>query len=115
MGIHILSKDIILVTLPKDAQLGCELSSINEIACSDQGHHVIIDFSQIEIITSESLNSLILLDRLLTDKGYKLILCAVPAQLKQVFWRTGLESLFQFAPDEMSALQFVRHDLYLYG
>jgi anti-anti-sigma regulatory factor len=115
MGIQNLSKDVLLVTLSKEPQLSGELSAINEVACSDHGHHVIIDFSQTETITSESINSLIILERLLADLGYKLILCAVPAQLKRVFWRTGLESLFQFAPDELTALRSIRHGLYLYG
>jgi anti-anti-sigma regulatory factor len=115
MDIQNLSKDVLLVTLSQEPHLSGEIIAINEAACADRGHHFIIDFSKTKIVTSESINSLIIMERQLADLGYKLILCAVPAQLKRVFWRTGLESLFQFAPDELTALQFIRHSLYLYG
>ncbi len=115
MGIQNLSKDVILITLPKEPQLCDELKIVSENACSGCVSDVIVDFSQTGILTSESINDLIVLERLLTIHGCRLILCSVPLHVRRVFTRTGLEALFEFVDDEYAALQTIRQSYQYYG
>ncbi len=115
MGIQNLSDNILLATLPEQPHLGNELDAINKIVSEGCDRNVIIDFYQVKMLTSESICSLIILERLLSGLGHKLVLCNVPAEIKQIFTRTGLEPSFEFADDDYTALQSIRSSSYLYG
>jgi len=67
MGIEYLSENVLLVCLPKEPQLSDELVTVNEIVSDGCARDVIIDFSIVELLTSESISSLIILERLLTS------------------------------------------------
>lgn len=80
----------------------------NEIVSNGCSCDVIIDFSSIELLTSEGISSLIILERLLNSLGHRIVLCAVPSNIRQILERTGIQPLFEFANDEFAALQSVR-------
>ena len=107
MGIERLPEDVLFVCL-EEPQLRHELVTVNEIVSHGCSCDVIIDFSGIDLITSESISSLIILERLLNSFGHKIVLCAVPSNIRQILERTGIQPLFEFSDDEFSALQFVR-------
>lgn len=65
---------------------------------------VVIDLHEITALTSSHLSLLLKLRRALIEKGQSLILCNVPAVLWGVFLVTGLDTVFQFAADVMTAL-----------
>jgi anti-sigma B factor antagonist len=69
---------------------------------------VLVDFSQVQVLTSEALCRLMILDRLLRGSGCMLILCNVSSEIKHVFIRTGLVTIFEFAEDELAALRRIR-------
>ncbi|MHC4703174.1 MAG: hypothetical protein ACYTFQ_21625, partial [Planctomycetota bacterium] len=69
MGIRNLSEDVLLVTLPQQPQQSDELDTINTMLSETIDHDVVIDFSQVEILTSESLCGLLILSRLLEGAG----------------------------------------------
>ncbi len=115
MGIQNVSVDVLLVTLPKGSHLDDEIETVNGIVSEDCEHDVIIDFSRVEMLTSESICSLMILNKYLSGFGHQLVLYSVPSEIQHIFSRTGLEVLFTFADDEYDALQTVRRASCLYG
>ncbi len=107
MEIEHLPENVLFVCL-QESQLKNELITVNEILSNGCTCDVIIDFSSVEMLTSEGISSLIILERLLNSLGHKIILCAVSSYNLQVLERTGIQPLFEFASDEFSALQSIR-------
>ncbi|MHC4534018.1 MAG: STAS domain-containing protein [Planctomycetota bacterium] len=107
MEIEHLPENVLLVCL-QEPQLRNELITVNEILSNECTCDVIIDFSSVELLTSEGISSLIILERLLNSLGHKIILCAVSSNNLQVLERTGIQPLFEFASDEFTALQSIR-------
>jgi anti-anti-sigma regulatory factor len=107
MEIEHLPENVLFVCL-QEAQLRNELITVNEILSNGCACDVIIDFSSVEMLTSEGISSLIILERLLNSLGHKIILCAVSSNNLQVLERTGIQPLFEFASDEFAALQSIR-------
>jgi anti-anti-sigma regulatory factor len=110
MEIEYLPENILFICL-QEPQLRTELIAVNEILSNECTCDVIVDFSGIELMTSEGISSLIILERLLNSYGHKIILCAVSSNNRQVLERTGIEPLFEFASDESSALESIRATL----
>ena len=104
MEIKYLPENILFVYLD-EAQLRNELVAVNEILSNGCTNDVIIDFSRIELLTSEGISSMIILERLLNGCGHKIILCGVSANNRQVLERTGIEPLFEFCKDEFEAVE----------
>jgi len=107
MRIEHLPENVLFVCL-QEPQLRDELVTVNEIVRDGYTCDVIIDFSSVELLTSEGISSLIILKRLLNSLGHKCILCDVSSKIRQILERTGLQPLFEFAHDEFAALQSVR-------
>ena len=104
MEIEHLPENVLFVFL-QEPQLRHELISVNEMLSDGCTCDLIIDFSNVELMTSEGISSLIILERLLKSYGHKIILCAVSSNNKQILERTGIQPLFEFADDESAALQ----------
>ena len=107
MEIEHLPENVLFICL-QEPQLRNELVSVNEILSNGSPCDVIIDFSGVELLTSEGISSLIILERLLNSLGHKTILCAVSSNILEVLERTGIQPLFEFASDEFAALQSIR-------
>ena len=104
MGIQNWSEDIILVDLPQEPELGDELKTATE-AVRDRGDcEVVVDFSNVDIITSSSLSKLLKLRKLLSDCGHRLIFCSVAPATKGIFTITGLDGIFEMVDDKFVAL-----------
>jgi len=104
MGIQNWSEDIILVDLPQEPDLGDELKTATE-AVRDRGDcEVVIDFSNVDIITSSSLSKLLKLRKLLGDCGHRLVFCSVAPATKGIFTITGLDGIFEIVDDKFVAL-----------
>jgi anti-anti-sigma factor len=104
MGIENVGEGIILVTLPAEPRITEELKNINEIVSSKNDRDVIIDFSNVEIITSFSISNLMILRTLLREHGHQLVLCNVKVPTKCIFTVAGLDGVFEFAEDKEAAL-----------
>jgi len=109
MGIRNISKDVLFVNLPEEPHLGDELENVNEIASNRRDCDVVIDFSEVEMLTSASICNLMILNKLLSGIGRQLILCNVSFPTKCIFTLTGLKSSFKFANDKLSALESIRN------
>jgi anti-anti-sigma regulatory factor len=107
MGIENLSKDALLVTLPKAPQLSDELGDVNEMVSNKCDFDVVIDFARVEVLTSENICNLMILNNLLSGLGHKLVLCSVSFPNRCIFKVTGLEAVFEFADDKSAALESI--------
>ena len=114
MGIENFLEDVLLVTLPKEPHSGDELGDLTEIASEGCTRDVIVDFSQVVMLTSQSLCALMILDKYIGSAGHQMVFCNMSPEIKHIFKRTGLVGVFTFADDEYSALQSVRRCSCLY-
>jgi len=108
MGIKNSLRDVIVVDLPEQPQYGDELEEVNGLLSETVDRDVVIDFANVQMLTSETICGLMILERLLRGAGRQLVLCSLPSAIKQIFVRTGLVSIFQFADDELMALSYLR-------
>lgn len=114
MKIENLTENVLFVTLPEQPQQGAELTKINELLCGDFGCDLVVDFSKVQVLTSDTLAGLATVDRVLREFGRLLVLCNVSSEVERVFEQTGLSRLFEFARDELAALQHIRSESCLY-
>ena len=103
MGIQNWSEDIILVDLHREPQMGDELKTTIDIVHDRGDCDVILDFSNVDIITSPSLSKLLKLRKLLDDCGHRLVFCSIPAFTRNAFKVTGLDGFFEVVDDRSAA------------
>jgi anti-anti-sigma factor len=107
LAIQAIQKNIMNVTLPGEPQISDELKIVMEMVHSKGDFDVVSDFSHVDILTSSSISALLRLSKLLGDCGHQLVLHSVSGPTKSIFTATGLDGVFEFADDELSALQFL--------
>lgn len=66
---------------------------------------ILLNFSNVEFLSSAALGKLITLNRKLQGVRGKLVLCGISREIREVFEITRLDRLFTIMPDEQSALQ----------
>jgi anti-sigma B factor antagonist len=66
---------------------------------------VLLNFKNVEFLSSAALGKLITLNRKLQSAGGKLVLCEIDPQIYEVFEITKLNKLFTIHKDEQGALQ----------
>ena len=104
MGIQNWSDDIVVVDLPAEPQLGEELKNVISIARERGDCEVVLDFSEVDIVTSSSLSKLLKLRKLLGDCGQKMIMSNVAPATKGIFTVTGIDTVFDIVDDKFIAL-----------
>jgi anti-sigma B factor antagonist len=67
-------------------------------------HFLLLDFSSVKFLSSQTLGMLLKLHKKLTDKKGWLGICGLRKELYKVFKLTRLDKLFNFYPDEQEAL-----------
>lgn len=70
--------------------------------------HIVLNFSSVTYLNSSHLASLLRLRKRVAEGGGLLVLCAMNDNLRDVLHHTGLDRIFQFAPDTMTALASVQ-------
>lgn len=109
MSIENVSQDIILIDLPHDgASRADELKLVNEMVSKKNDSHVIVDFSNVEIINSWNISNLLILHDLLKESGHQLILCGIATVTRCIFVVAGLSDIFVFADDRAAAIEAIR-------
>ncbi len=104
MGIQNWSDNIILVNLEKEPQMGEELQIVTGMVSKNGGCNVVVDFAEIDIITSSSIAKLLKLRKVLQECGRRLVFSSARPQTKKIFTITGLDSVFEFVDDQFIAL-----------
>jgi anti-sigma B factor antagonist len=76
-------------------------------ALVDDSKHrkVLLNFHNVEYLSSAALGQFIVLHKKLTGAGGKLVLCHIAPQIYEVFTLTRLDKVFNIKPDEDSALK----------
>ena len=109
MTIKNYNDDIILVDLPNGHHIAKELNDVNHIVSEKPGRDIIIDFINVDMLTSANLSNLMILHNLLKEQGRKLILCNVSFLTKCIFTVAGLDVIFNFTEGQNAALQAVQN------
>lgn len=104
MSIQYLSADVLLITLPRQPQQSDELEVVSTMLVDSIDIDVVIDFSDVKMLTSEVISSLMIIDKMLSGADHHLVLCSLPPIIKQVFVRTGLLTVFEFTDNRSDAL-----------
>jgi anti-anti-sigma regulatory factor len=108
MGIRNLPESILLVDLPQQPQQSDELDAVNTMLSEASDRDIVMDFSRVEMLTSESICGLLILAKLLGGAEHQLVLCGLPPAINDIFVRTGLLSVFAFADTESDALIYLK-------
>jgi len=96
-----------VIALPSEPHMGHELETAIKNA-NARGQNIILDFSLVEIMSSSTICSLMILERLLNGINRHLILCTVPESIMGIFRLVGLQGLFVFAEDEGTARDWLQ-------
>ena len=103
MAIQNWSDDILVVELSDDPQFTDDVDSLLERLETDP-EHVVLNFESVGFINSSNLSRLLRLRKLVLSQSHKLILCAASTQVWGVFMVTGLDKIFEFTNDMVTAL-----------
>lgn len=100
------SDSILISDLNDEPQLSEELSSIIDRTedPATASKNVVLNFSSVSYVSSSHLAQLLRMRKALQDSGKRLVLCSVNDNIWSVFLMTGLDRVFRFAPDPMTAL-----------
>jgi anti-anti-sigma factor len=104
MAIQNWSDDIVLVDLPEEPEMGEELKTVTGTLRDRGDCDIVIDFSNVDIVTSSSLSKLLRLRKLAADCGHRVVFCNVAAATRGIFTVTGLDGVFDLAEDKFVAL-----------
>ena len=108
MNTQRLDPNILFVVLPAEPQLRPELALIRESVSRTGGLHLVLDLSQVDLITSPSIGGLLLMQKLLTQQGQRLVLCNLRLATKCILRVAGLDAFFECARDRFEARDALR-------
>jgi anti-anti-sigma factor len=108
MDIENWPEDVVLVTLPPEPKLADEVNKAIQSMSEKGSRDTVVDFSEVEIITTPSLSALVKLRKLLANGNQQLICCNVAPQIKGIFTVSGLDTIIEFADNKSSALDILQ-------
>jgi len=71
----------------------------------DQSQKILLNFSNVEYLSSAALGKLIALNKKVKAAGGRLILCGIDPNIYEVFELTRLDQILKIEKDEQTALQ----------
>jgi anti-anti-sigma factor len=100
------SEHIVVVELTDEPALSDELAGVVQRVegAGEDAPSVVLNFASVTYVSSSNLAQLLTLRKHLTGAGRSLRLCAVNENVRGVLGVTGIDKLFHFAPDPMTAL-----------
>lgn len=101
------SDSIVVAELEDEPALSEELSSLFEranTAAAGKVPHLVLNFSNVTYVSSSNLAQLLRLRKCIAEAGRQIKICAVSDDVWSVLLVTGLDKIFRFAPDLMTAL-----------
>ncbi len=103
------SDGIYVVELPPRPGLMEELVSCRQQFERDP-RHVVIDFAQVDAVTSSHISQLLRIRQSAIELDRKLVLCAVPEKVMFTFTITGLDKVFNIVDDIATVLAGLQID-----
>ena len=100
------SDDITLIELADEPLLSEELANVIQGVESPRKKtsHIVLNFGGVSYVNSSNLGQVLKLRRHLVERKRSLTLCSVNDEVLSIFRVTGLDKVFRFAPDPMTAL-----------
>lgn len=101
------SDNIVIADLADEPALSEELAAIIQRltdAADDKIPHLVLNFGQVTYVNSSNLAQLLKLRKRLAETKRQMRICSVSDEVWSVMMVTGLDKVFRFAPDPMTAL-----------
>ncbi len=100
MAICNFSQGIIIAELPTEPHIRTELDTLMEILSCDADCDVVIDFANVDIMTSLTLSGFLKVREMVVEAGRRLIFVNLSAITKDIFNVTCFDGIFEFAEDK---------------
>lgn len=101
------SEHILVCELSDEPQLSEELAAVYDRVASlspQQAKHVVLNFAGVGYLSSSHLAQMLRLRKKVADQGRSLVLCSLSDNVWSVMLLTGLDRVFRFAQDPLTAL-----------
>jgi anti-anti-sigma factor len=101
------SENIVIAELGDEPALSDELAAVIDRLIATPNPkvpHVVLNFGSVTYVNSSNLAQLLRLRKRLLEAGRQIKLCSVSDEVWSVMMVTGLDKVFRFAPDPMTAL-----------
>lgn len=108
MAIKNESDGIIIVELPTEPNIRAELDTLMEVLRSGADNDVILDFSDVDIMTSMSLSGFLKVREIVIEAGKRLIFTNCAALTKDIFTVTCFDGIFEFIDDRTEAVKMLQ-------
>lgn len=109
------SKGIIFCNLPDEPELSEDLAAVfsrikprADAAPEPEVPSVVLNLAEVSYLNSSHIAQLVRLRKVLGEHGKQLVLCGVNDEVWSTFLLTGLEKVFTFEPDMMTAIARVQ-------
>ena len=99
----------LVVHLSDDPVLSEDMAEINA-RLDDRPRDVVLDFSDVTLLTSSGISALLRLRKRKIEAGRRLVLCAPRDTVWSVFLTTGIDTLFEFAENVTQALARIKSE-----
>ena len=109
MAVQQWNEDTLVVKLTDDPVLSEEMAEVN-VRLDETDRDVVLDFSDLALLTSSGISKLLRLRKRMIEAGRKLLLCSLQDRVWGVFLATGLDAIFVFAEDVSEALTRIQRD-----
>lgn len=96
-------KNVILVVCPPKPGIDERLEQL-VVIIRKKITNIVIDFSDVNVITASNISALLILRELLESEGHRLILSGINSRIKNVFVVTKLHRIFEFTDDKTIAM-----------
>ncbi len=105
------SDNILLANLSDEPALSEELGLVvDQIKDADAAPHAVLDFRGVSYVNSSNIAQLLRIRKMLDEAGQQMRVCGVTDEVWSVMLVTGLDKVFRFAPDTMTALAGLQLD-----
>ncbi|MEM1329066.1 MAG: STAS domain-containing protein [Planctomycetota bacterium] len=101
------SEDIVVADLNDEPALSDELNTLSERFTqfgAGEAPHIVLSFGNVTYVNSSNIAQMLRLRKQAQESGVQLRLAAVEEQVWQVFAVTGLDKVFTFSPDLLTAI-----------
>ncbi len=99
------SDNILMVKLDPEPGIRKQLDRLMELIREGSTADVLIDFSDVDIMTSLSLSGFLQLRKLLNIAGHRLVFCNCSNMTKDIFHVTCFDDIFEFIDDKEEAIE----------
>ena len=104
------SDGIIIVELPSEPNIRAELDTLMEVLANGADNDVIIDFSDVDIMTSMSLSGFLKVREMVMEASRRLIFTNAAALTKDIFTATCFDGIFEFVDDQTEAIKMLQQE-----